>query len=143
MTTAVDERVATFHNGLTPSNGGAIRVSNLWKRYGSLEAVRGIEFEVRKGGIFGLIGPDGAGKTTTFQILAGVMKYLASPHARRGRRPVTSRKPSAFTRTSRLPKISNTPETCAASRAMRSQAAAGVISKVLVSTASLSALPVS
>jgi ABC-2 type transport system ATP-binding protein len=52
----------------------AIRVRDLWKRYGSLEAVRGISFEVGEGEIFGLIGPDGAGKTSTFQILAGVME---------------------------------------------------------------------
>jgi len=52
----------------------AIEVRNLIKRYGTLEAVRGIDFEVRPREIFGLIGPDGAGKTTTFQILAGVME---------------------------------------------------------------------
>ena len=52
----------------------AISVRQLWKRYGSTEAVRGISFEVQRGEIFGLIGPDGAGKTSTFQILAGVME---------------------------------------------------------------------
>jgi ABC-2 type transport system ATP-binding protein len=52
----------------------AIRVAGLRKRYGALEAVRGIDLEVAVGEIFGLIGPDGAGKTTTFQILAGVME---------------------------------------------------------------------
>src|SRR5262245_33566170 len=52
----------------------AIRVKDLWKRYGAVEAVRGVSLEVNKGEIFGLIGPDGAGKTTTFQILAGVME---------------------------------------------------------------------
>jgi ABC-2 type transport system ATP-binding protein len=52
----------------------AIRVTDLWKRYGDVEAVRGINLEVVEGEIFGLIGPDGAGKTTTFQILAGVME---------------------------------------------------------------------
>ena len=46
----------------------------LTKRYGAVEAVRGIGFDVREGEIFGLIGPDGAGKTSTFQILAGVME---------------------------------------------------------------------
>ncbi|HJZ67229.1 MAG TPA: ATP-binding cassette domain-containing protein [Blastocatellia bacterium] len=51
----------------------AIHVENLWKRYDSVEAVRGISLDVDAGEIFGLIGPDGAGKTTTFQILAGVM----------------------------------------------------------------------
>jgi len=52
----------------------ALRVRDLWKRYGAVEAVRGISFEVAEGEIFGLIGPDGAGKTSTFQILAGVME---------------------------------------------------------------------
>jgi len=52
----------------------AIGVKNLWKRYGTVEALRGINLEVTAGEIFGLIGPDGAGKTTTFQILAGVME---------------------------------------------------------------------
>jgi ABC-2 type transport system ATP-binding protein len=55
----------------------AIRLVDLGKRYGTLEAVRGISFEVEPGEIFGLIGPDGAGKTTTFQILAGVMEASA------------------------------------------------------------------
>jgi len=52
----------------------AIRARDLRKRYGALEAVRGLSFEVGEGEIFGLIGPDGAGKTSTFQILAGVME---------------------------------------------------------------------
>ena len=52
----------------------AIRVAGLVKRYGALEAVRGINLDIAEGEIFGLIGPDGAGKTTTFQVLAGVME---------------------------------------------------------------------
>jgi ABC-type sugar transport system ATPase subunit len=40
-----------------------IDVRGLSKRYGKLEAVRGITFEVNRGEMFGLIGPDGAGKT--------------------------------------------------------------------------------
>ncbi len=52
----------------------AVRVDRLTKHYGTVEAVRGISFEVDKGEIFGFIGPDGAGKTTTFEILAGVMR---------------------------------------------------------------------
>jgi ABC-2 type transport system ATP-binding protein len=55
----------------------AIAVNALTKRYGTVEAVRGISFEVHPGEIFGLIGPDGAGKTSTFQILAGVMEATA------------------------------------------------------------------
>ena len=58
-----------------PPNTPAISVSGLIKTYSpAVEAVRNITFDVAKGEIFGLIGPDGAGKTTTFQILAGVME---------------------------------------------------------------------
>jgi ABC-2 type transport system ATP-binding protein len=54
-----------------------IKVSNLHKHYGQLIAVRGIDFTVNQGEMFGLIGPDGAGKTTTFHILGGVMEATA------------------------------------------------------------------
>ena len=49
----------------------AIAVRGLRKRYGDLEALRGIDFEVRRGEVFGLLGPNGAGKTTTVEILEG------------------------------------------------------------------------
>src|SRR5258708_24836764 len=52
----------------------AIGTVRLTKKYGATEAVRGIDLSVERGEIFGLIGPDGAGKTTTFQILAGAME---------------------------------------------------------------------
>lgn len=52
----------------------AIHVRDLRKNFGAIQAVRGINFAVERSEIFGLIGPDGAGKTTTFQILAGVME---------------------------------------------------------------------
>ncbi|MDB9465848.1 ATP-binding cassette domain-containing protein [Dolichospermum circinale] len=55
----------------------AIRVSNLHKHYGKLAAIKGISFTVNQGEMFGLIGPDGAGKTTTFHILGGVMEATA------------------------------------------------------------------
>ena len=51
-----------------------LRVNNLIKTFGGLEAVKGISFEVHEGSIFGLIGPNGAGKTTTFNIIAGAEK---------------------------------------------------------------------
>jgi ABC-2 type transport system ATP-binding protein len=49
----------------------AISVRDLRKRYGSLEAVRGVDFEIEEGEVFGLLGPNGAGKTTTVEILEG------------------------------------------------------------------------
>lgn len=52
----------------------AIQVQDLYKQYGQLVAVKGIDLTIKQGEIFGLIGADGAGKTTTFHILAGVMQ---------------------------------------------------------------------
>jgi len=48
-----------------------VEVQGLKKRYGSLEAVAGIDLEVRRGEIFAFLGPNGAGKTTTVEILEG------------------------------------------------------------------------
>jgi ABC-2 type transport system ATP-binding protein len=49
-----------------------LRVENLTKCYGDVEAVRGISFEVAEGEVFGLLGPNGAGKTSTVEILEGL-----------------------------------------------------------------------
>ena len=74
MIAATPDRVVQRDAAQSSSVPPAIEARNLTKHYGPLEAVRGIDFEVRPREIFGLIGPDGAGKTTTFQILAGVME---------------------------------------------------------------------
>ena len=52
----------------------AIRVQGLSKSFGSVRAVNSIGFEVAPGEIFGLVGPDGAGKTTTMRMLAAVLE---------------------------------------------------------------------
>jgi len=49
----------------------AIEVRDLHKRYGAVEAVRGISFDAREGEVFCLLGPNGAGKTTTVEIMEG------------------------------------------------------------------------
>lgn len=46
-----------------------VSVNNLYKKYLSIHALKGISFEVEKGELFGIIGPDGAGKSTLFRIL--------------------------------------------------------------------------
>lgn len=51
-----------------------IKVQNINKDYGKVKAVQEISFEVQEGEIFGLIGPDGAGKTTVFRILTTLLK---------------------------------------------------------------------
>jgi ABC-2 type transport system ATP-binding protein len=47
-------------------------VEDLHKSYGSVNAIRGIDFEVQSGEVFGLLGPNGAGKTSTVEILEGL-----------------------------------------------------------------------
>jgi len=51
-----------------------IEASNLVKRFGDLEAVKGVSFSVKEGEIFGFLGPNGAGKTTTINILCTLLK---------------------------------------------------------------------
>jgi ABC-2 type transport system ATP-binding protein len=50
-----------------------VRVERLVRRYGELVAVREASFEVARGEMFGLIGPDGAGKTTTLRVILGLL----------------------------------------------------------------------
>ncbi len=52
----------------------AIEVRGLTRKFGDLTAVHDLSFDVPQGTLFGLVGPDGAGKTTTLRMLAGVMK---------------------------------------------------------------------
>ncbi len=54
--------------------GPAIRAEGLGRRFGAVIAVDGIDFEVARGELFGLVGPDGAGKTSTLRMLAGVLR---------------------------------------------------------------------
>ncbi len=51
-----------------------IKVVDLVKSFGEINAVKGISFEAVKGSIFGLLGPNGAGKTTTLRMMYGLYK---------------------------------------------------------------------
>src|SRR5258705_9398564 len=92
---AVDSK-GSYGGGLPPYSGAAIQVKNLWKKYGNTEAVRGISFDVNKGEIFGLIWPDGAGKTSTFQILSGVIEASSGAADVLGRPPRQMRCQSGY-----------------------------------------------
>ncbi len=60
---------------MTPpaGNSAIIRAVNLTRRFGDLTAVDNLSLEVPRGEIFGIVGPDGAGKTTTMRLLTGLL----------------------------------------------------------------------
>ena len=51
-----------------------LELKNLSVKYGAIEAIRGVEFQVKKGQIVSLIGSNGAGKTTTLRAISGLVK---------------------------------------------------------------------
>ena len=55
----------------------AVSLRGLGRDFGTVRAVRGLSFDVRPGELFGIVGPDGAGKTTTLRMLAGVLRPTA------------------------------------------------------------------
>ncbi len=52
----------------------AIRIAQLHKRYGAVQALDGVDLEIQRGEFFGLLGPNGAGKTTLISVLAGLAR---------------------------------------------------------------------
>jgi ABC-2 type transport system ATP-binding protein len=55
----------------------AVRAVNLTKKFDNLVAVDGLNLQIEEGEIFGLVGPDGAGKTTTLRLLTGILEPTA------------------------------------------------------------------
>ena len=51
----------------------AVELTSVVKRYGAVDAVRGLDLRVERGDMFGLIGADGAGKTTTIRLVCGLL----------------------------------------------------------------------
>lgn len=60
-----------------PDAAAVIATEQLTRRFGSTTAVDAVSFEVRPGEVFGLLGPDGAGKTTLFRMLAAILEPTA------------------------------------------------------------------
>jgi drug efflux transport system ATP-binding protein len=58
---------------MSDANDRAVRFDRVAKRYGSVTALHEVTFDVRRGEMFGLIGPDGAGKTTTIRLICGLL----------------------------------------------------------------------
>jgi ABC-2 type transport system ATP-binding protein len=56
--------------GMTP----IVELSNVWKAYDEVQALRGFNLEVHRGEMFGLVGPNGAGKTTALKIIVGLLR---------------------------------------------------------------------
>jgi ABC-2 type transport system ATP-binding protein len=74
---------------MTPAQDPAIRLTGVVKKYGQTDALSGLTFDVGRGEMFGLIGPDGAGKTTAIRLICGLL------HADAGRVLVLGRDPVA------------------------------------------------
>jgi ABC-2 type transport system ATP-binding protein len=70
----------------------AIRLSGAVKRYGTAEALRGLTLDVARGEMFGLIGPDGAGKTTAIRLMCGLLHADAGEVRVLGCDPVRERR---------------------------------------------------
>jgi ABC-2 type transport system ATP-binding protein len=81
--TGASSHGGTIVNGLLPGagdrqdNGPVIQVEGLKRRFGDFWAVDGVSFQVRRGEIFGLLGANGAGKSTTFRMLCGLLPASA------------------------------------------------------------------
>jgi ABC-2 type transport system ATP-binding protein len=67
---------------------GAVSLRQVAKRYGPLTALEDVTFEVRRGEMFGLIGPDGAGKTTMIRVMCGLLRVDGGEVRIAGRDPV-------------------------------------------------------
>jgi ABC-2 type transport system ATP-binding protein len=65
----------------------AIRITGLVKHFGSVEAVRGIDVEVRMGEVFGFVGPNGAGKSTTIRCLLDLIRPTSGTVEVLGKQP--------------------------------------------------------
>jgi ABC-2 type transport system ATP-binding protein len=73
---------------MTDTNASAIRFEGVTRRYGAVTAVQALTFDVHPGEMFGLIGPDGAGKTTTIRLMGGLLAPQSGRIGVFGRDPV-------------------------------------------------------
>ena len=74
---------------MTPTNNAGIFAEGLGKRYGDLWALRDVDLDVPQGTVLGLLGHNGAGKTTAVRILTTLLRPTISRLARAVSRPST------------------------------------------------------
>ena len=72
------------HATMRSAFGPAVSVDRLTRHFGDVVALDALSFQVGSGELFGIVGPDGAGKTTTLRLLAGVMKPTSGDATVRG-----------------------------------------------------------
>jgi len=70
---SIEQFSVTPHTKTTAPHEAVIEVNNVQKRFGEFYAVKGISFNVKRGEVFGLLGANGAGKSTTFRMLCGLL----------------------------------------------------------------------
>ena len=75
---------------IKPNPDLAIQVHGLTKSYGKIQALKGIDLEVKPGEIFGFLGPNGAGKTTTMRLLVGALSPDKGVRGQQRYRPLTA-----------------------------------------------------
>src|SRR5580658_98028 len=68
---------STESEAVAPTSVPVVSIRGLVKRYGEIEAVRGIDLDVIPGELFGFLGPNGAGKSTTIKILCTLVAPTA------------------------------------------------------------------
>jgi ABC-2 type transport system ATP-binding protein len=73
-------------------SGVMVRLDGVTKRYGHVTAIDTLTLEVAQGEMFGLIGPDGAGKTTTIRLIGGLLRPDAGRIEVQGRDPIADRR---------------------------------------------------
>ncbi|MCL2375953.1 MAG: ABC transporter ATP-binding protein [Defluviitaleaceae bacterium] len=91
-----------------------LQISNLTKSYGKTQAVRDITFDVKKGSIVGLLGPNGSGKTTIIKTIMGLLSDYGGNVSIKGEAPG----PIANSRISYLPDVAHIPTWFKVSRAI-------------------------
>jgi len=77
--------------------GSGLSVESIEKRFGGVEALKGVSFHVRAGSVLGIIGPNGCGKTTLINAITGFVRADAGS-VRLGTHEITRRSPSEVVR---------------------------------------------